>query len=190
MMGIQQRNSSSLPLSSKQFLYWTGQERVRYPTTADMSISDYHYCPKVSTKDDGYTDRVLCRFLHSPINTTSAQHLRVSLNQSLSCNCILASISYCCNQSTSCLGQRSILILLITLSQHNEDNRIICWLRPSLGHILSPESYQAELLVSLFANGYYCSPESYQAGDTIMDNATSLYVLSKTNCVHHKLSGD
>ena len=100
----------AVPLSSKQFLYWTGQERVRYPTTADMSISDYHYCPKVSPKDDGYTDRVLCRFLHSSINTTSAQHLIVSLNQSLSCNCIHASISYYCNQSTSCLGQRSILI--------------------------------------------------------------------------------
>lgn len=84
----------AVPLSSKQFLYWTGQERVRYPTTADMSISDYHYCPKVSPKDDGYTDRVLCRFLHSSINTTSAQHLIVSLNQSLSCNCIHASITY------------------------------------------------------------------------------------------------
>ena len=51
MMGIQQRNSSSLPLSSKQFLYWTGQERVRYPTTANMPISDYHYCPKVSSDE-------------------------------------------------------------------------------------------------------------------------------------------
>jgi hypothetical protein len=55
MMGIQQRNYSP-------WLNWTRKSEVS--TTADMSISDYHYCPP---KDDGYTDRVLCRYLHSSI---------------------------------------------------------------------------------------------------------------------------
>lgn len=69
------------------------------------------------------------------------------------------------------------------LSQHNEVNRIICLLRPSLGHILSPESYQAELCIFIrqwiLLLPWILSGRRYHHGQ--------YYALSKTNRVHHKL---
>ena len=162
---------------------WTRKSEVSY------NCRHVHLTTTTAPKsDDGYTDRVLCRFLHSSINTTSAQHLIVSLNQSLSCNCIHASISYCCNQSTSCLGQRSILILLISHSR-NITKSIVSYVY--LGHHLatySPLNLIKQSFVTLFSNGYYCSPESYQAGDTITDNTTPYQrrIVFTTNLIMHQ----
>ena len=44
------RNSSSQLLSSKQFLYRTEQERVRYPTYCRHVKSTSQYCPKASSE--------------------------------------------------------------------------------------------------------------------------------------------